>query len=121
MAEWLEFQNLDDQEKKQLFNAIMKDANLKDFENSVENSSLRGLEEMINDVTKEEEIQYQNFECKEQMRKYENEDYRVKAFLMLITAGRKKKMWMPGKTVFDKRGGKYSDKVGGLGQIPGLQ
>jgi len=65
MAEWLEFQNLDDQEKKQLFNAIMKDANLKDFENSFENSSLRGLEEMINDVTKEEEIQYQNFECKE--------------------------------------------------------
>ena len=55
------------------------------------------------------------------MRKYENEDYRVKAFLMLMTSGRRKKIWMPGKTVFDKRGGKYSEKVAGLGQIPGLQ
>jgi len=40
------------------------------------------------------------------MKKYENEDYRVKAFLMLVTAGQKAKVWMPGKTVFDKRGGK---------------
>ena len=49
------------------------------------------------------------------MKRYFNNDYKVKAFLMLITAGRKKKIWMPGKTVFDKRGGKYSDRVAGLG------
>ena len=84
-------------------------------------SMVRPLEEMVEDVEKEAAIQYDNFSSRKQMRKYENEDYRVKAFLMLVTAGRRKKIWMPGKTVFDKRGGKYSDKVAGLGQIPGLQ
>ena len=84
-------------------------------------NSIRAIDELIHDVDKNAEIQLDHFESKEQMQKYENEDYRVKAFLMLITAGKRKKMWMPGKTVFDKRGGKYSDKVAGLGQVPGLQ
>lgn len=78
-------------------------------------SFIRPLEEMVEDVDKEKAIQFDNFSCKRQMKLYEDEDYRVKAFLMLITAGRKKKIWMPGKTVFDKRGGKYSEKVAGLG------
>ena len=78
-------------------------------------SFVRSLEEMVEDVDKEEAIQYDNFSCRKEMKNYENEDYRVKAFLMLITAGRRKKIWMPGKTVFDKRGGKYSEKVAGLG------
>ena len=42
----------------------MKDTgklNQKEHENGIENSSLRGIEEMINDVAKEEEIQYENF------------------------------------------------------------
>ena len=84
-------------------------------------SLLRPLNEMIEDVDLEEAIDYDNFKCRDRMRNYENEDYRVKAYLMLITAGRRKKIWMPGKTVFDKRGGKHSDKVAGLGQILGLQ
>lgn len=49
------------------------------------------------------------------MRKYERDDYKIKAFLMLIKAGKKHKMWMPGKTGFDKRGGKFSERVSGLG------
>lgn len=78
-------------------------------------SSIRPLTQLMQEVVREDEIQQQNFQNKEQMMKYENQDYKVKAFLMLVTAGRKKKMWMPGKTIFDKRGGKYSDKVAGLG------
>lgn len=54
------------------------------------------------------------------MRKYERDDYKIKAFLMLISAGKKTKMWMPGKTGFDKRGGKFMERVAGLGQVPGL-
>jgi len=66
-------------------------------------------------MTKEDNITYENFEKKESMRKYERDDYKVKAFLMLIKAGKKHKMWMPGKTQFDKRGGKFSERVSGLG------
>jgi len=75
---------------------------------------------MLMAEVKEKEMENENFEDKLPMKKYINEDYRVKAFLMLITAGEKLKVWMPGKTIFDKRGGKYSDKVAGLGQVPGL-
>ena len=75
----------------------------------------RPLHEMIEDVEREEKITFENFKRKQMMRKYEREDYRVKAFLMLITNGQKKKVWMPSKLVFDKRGGKYSDRVAGLG------
>ena len=58
----------------------------------------KSLEFLIEDMTKEGEITYENFEKKESMRKYERDDYKVKAFLMLIKAGKKQKMWMPGKS-----------------------
>ena len=58
-----------------------------------------------------------HFEEKEAMRRYDLNDYKVKAFLMACAAGKKKnkKVWMPGKTRFDKRGGKFSDRMAGLG------
>ena len=90
------------------------------MERTLGNAYIRPLDDMIMDISKEEDIQYTNFSSKNQMKKYENDDYRVKAFISLITGNRRKKIWMPGKTVFDKRGGKYSEKVAGLGQIPGL-
>ena len=61
-------------------------------------------------MTKEGEITYENFEKKESLRKYERDDYKVKAFLMLIKAGKKQKMWMPAKS-------KSSGASGGLGPM----
>ena len=58
-------------------------------------------------MEKETDITYENFEKKESMRKYERDDYKIKNFLMLIKGGKKTKVWMPGKTGFDKRGGKF--------------
>jgi len=78
------------------------------------------LSSLIEDMEKEGEITQQQFENKNAMKQYERDDYKIKAFLMLVKAGKKNKMWMPGKTSFDKRGGKFSERVGGLGQIAGL-
>ena len=73
------------------------------------------LDDLLEDNNKEGEIQEEQFENRDSMRKYERDDYKIKAFLMLIKAGKKHKMWMPGKTGFDKRGGKFSERVSGLG------
>ena len=80
----------------------------------------QALKVLIEDMQKEDELNFENFEKNESIQKYARDDYKVKAFLMLITQGKKQKIWMPGKTRFDKRGGKFSERVAGLGQIPGL-
>lgn len=73
------------------------------------------LDKLLSNVELEKALERDNFAEREVMKEYVNEDYRIKAFLMLITATDKTKIWMPTKTVFDKKGGKFSDKVGGLG------
>ena len=55
------------------------------------------------------------------MKKYRDDDYKIKKYLHLITLGQRKKVWMPAPTRFDKRGGsKHPHLIAGLGQIPGL-
>ena len=94
---------------------------LANVENTKGITNHRPLEDQVEDIKMDYAIQYENFENKKQMKRYQTNDYKVKKFLMMCTAGRQKKIWMPGKTVFDKRGGKFSERVAGLGQIPGMQ
>ena len=62
-----------------------------------------------------------NFKNNKTMKKYKDDDYRIKKYLHLITLGQRKKVWMPAPTRFDKRGGsKHPYLIAGLGQIPGL-
>ena len=78
------------------------------------------LDQLMSKVELEESLLEENFANEKALKTYDKEDYKIKAFLMLVTATDKTKIWMPAKTVFDKKGGKFSTKIGGLGQIPGL-
>lgn len=44
----------------------------------------------------------------------------IKKLLLHLRAGKKANIWTLSKTKFDKRGGKNSNLIPGLGQIPGL-
>lgn len=71
------------------------------FKMTAQTSYIRPLEEMMMTEMKEKQIQDENFKDPILMKKYKNEDYRIRAFIMLITHGEKLKVWMPCKTQFE--------------------
>ena len=75
----------------------------------------RPLDKLLEDIQVLKSCEERYFKNKEVLKQYVKDDFELKNYIRLATLGDKLNIWMPDHTRFDRRGGRYSDLVAGLG------